>query len=244
MDNSNLRPGHAQIPSDSNRELTTTKALAEAKANMTVLSKIEGVPRQAAQLPIGLAGDTNVRTPCGPRRVENLRPGDLIVTRKDGLQPVRMIWKRTISATEVAADPSLAPVIIKPRAVGPMMPQSTLRLAAAHGMLLPGYRVDGLKDTDVCMVRARDFAQMSEDAMIDRRVSTAEFYNLVFDNHQLFAANGLMVESFLPTPVSVSVLADEDRERLEEIAPGAADGRGNFQPVDCPLLDEHAVLSA
>ena len=66
--------------------------------HMSVLTKIEGVAALESNLPVGLVTGTNVRTPIGPSRVENLRVGDLIVTRRDGLQPLRMIWKRTIAA--------------------------------------------------------------------------------------------------------------------------------------------------
>ena len=74
----------------------------------------------------GLCAGANLRTPCGERRVEFLRKGDLIVTRDAGLQPVRLIWTRTVTAAEIAADPSLAPIVVRPRAVGPMMPKKTV----------------------------------------------------------------------------------------------------------------------
>ena len=212
---------------------------------MSVLTRIEGVAPHSTQLPVGLATGANVRTPCGPRRVENLRPGDLVVTRKDGLQPIRMIWRRTIAATEVAADPSLAPVVIAPRAIGPMMPQAELRIAASHRILLPGYRVEGMRDHDVCMIRARDFAAVSEHAWIDRGNREVSYYNLVFDRHQTFAANGLPVESFLPTPVSVSTLADEEIEALAAVVPGISDGSGiNYPPLNVPVWDETASITA
>lgn len=212
---------------------------------MSVLTKIDGVAPHATQIPVGLATGANVRTPCGPRRVENLRPGDLVVTRNDGLQPVRMIWKRTICATEVAADPSLAPVVISPRAIGPMMPQNELRIAASHGILLPGYRVDGMDATEVCMIRARDFAGQSEDAWIDRSNREVSYYNLVFDKHQTFAANGLPVESFLPTSVAVCSLADEELEALDEVIPGIAKGaKVDYPSLNFPVWDEGASLTA
>ncbi|MEO1026922.1 MAG: Hint domain-containing protein, partial [Pseudomonadota bacterium] len=54
----------------------------------------------------GLCAAANLRTPIGERRVEFLRKGDLVVTRDNGLQPVRLIWQRDISEAEIAADPS------------------------------------------------------------------------------------------------------------------------------------------
>jgi len=210
---------------------------------MSVLSRIEGVAPLRTQLPVGLGTGTNVRTPCGPRRVENLRPGDLVVTRKDGLQPLRMIWKRTIAAAEVAADPSLAPIVLKPRAVGPMMPQAELRLAASQAFLLPGYRVEGLPDGQSCLIRARDFAESSEEAWVDRANREAVYYSLVFDHHQIFAANGLPVESFLPTPMSVAVLDDAARQELDKVVPGAGEGT-NYPALSFPVWDDYASLTA
>ena len=47
---------------------------------MTVMTKVDTgfAPKYASHL-TGLVSGANVRTPCGERRVENLRPGDLIV---------------------------------------------------------------------------------------------------------------------------------------------------------------------
>ena len=58
----------------------------------------------------GLCEGASVRTPCGPRRVEFVRKGDLIVTRDNALQPVRMIWTQTVTAAEVSLEPGKAVV--------------------------------------------------------------------------------------------------------------------------------------
>ena len=218
--------------------------LSWGSTQMTVLTKIEGVASLDASLPLWLAPETNVRTPCGPRRVENLRPGDLIVTRRDGLQPLRMIWKRTIAASEIAADPSLAPVAMKPRAVGPMMPQTELRLAGSHKLLVPGYRLEGLEDTDACLVRARELVNTTDDVWVDRTNRDITYFNLVFDCHQIFAANGLPVESFLPSPTSVCSLEDAVREELGRVLPDlGADGTDYPVPM-YPVWDNEVHLSA
>lgn len=218
--------------------------LSWGSTQMTVLTKIEGVASLDASLPLWLAPETNVRTPCGPRRVENLRPGDLIVTRRDGLQPLRMIWKRTIAASEIAADPSLAPVAMKPRAVGPMMPQTELRLAGSHKLLVPGYRLEGLEDTDACLVRARELVNTTDDVWVDRTNRDITYFNLVFDCHQIFAANGLPVESFLPSPTSVCSLEDAVREELGRVLPDlGADGTDYPAPM-YPVWDNEVHLSA
>ena len=147
---------------------------------------------------IGLCAGANLRTPCGERRVEFLRVGDLVVTRDDGLQPVRMIWTKTVTAAEIAADPSLAPIVIRPRAVGPMMPKKSVSLGAAHRILMPGWRLLDEDDTTNCLIPARDITELSDESFIDRGPEEVVYYNVVFDEPTVFCANGLPVESFSP----------------------------------------------
>ena len=194
---------------------------------MTMMSKFDKA--HSAHGPcLGLAGDANVRTPCGARRVENVRPGDLIVTRDNGLQPVRMVWTRTVTAAEIAADPSLAPVRLKPRAIGPMMPQRDLLVAAAHRVLVPGYRLADMPDTRSCLIAARDIAEASDSAYTDRSVVDMTFYNIVFDDHQAFAANGLPVESYLPSPATVDALDEAVSRDIAELFTKAPDDRPGY----------------
>ena len=99
---------------------------------MTYLKRIEDVAATLKTFQGGMVEGANVRTPCGPRRVELVRPGDLVVTRDVGLQPVRMIWSREVTMAEMTANPDLAPIRLQPRAVGPMMPQHHLSIAPDH----------------------------------------------------------------------------------------------------------------
>lgn len=180
---------------------------------MTVMSKIkDGSCAHSALL--GVTGVANVRTPCGPRRIENVRPGDLIVTRDNGLQPVRMVWTRSVTASDIAADPSVAPVCLKARAIGPMMPQKDLLVAASHRVLVPGYRLADFPDDRSCLIAARDIVEASDETYFDRAVAEMKFYNIVFAEHQVFAANGLPVESYLPSPVTLAQLDETTSQNI------------------------------
>ena len=76
---------------------------------MSYLKKIEDANRTMQVFAGGIVEGANVRTPCGPRRVDLVRPGDLIVTRDNGLQPVRMDWKRDLTAADLAVNSKLDP---------------------------------------------------------------------------------------------------------------------------------------
>ena len=186
---------------------------------VATLSEKEAVTKPGVT---GLCAGANLRTPCGARRVEFLRPGDLVVTRDNGLQPVRMIWTKTVTATEIAADPSLAPIVLRPRAVGPMMPQKTLSVGSAHRLLIPGWRLLDEDDKESCLVPARDIAGLNDSTFIDRAPDEVTYYNVVFDEHEVFAANGLPVESFLPTTTTLQEAPKEVRDDLKKTFPDFA----------------------
>lgn len=203
---------------------------------MNAMSKIGD--RATTPLPaLGLTGSASLRTPCGARRADNLRKGDLIVTRDNGLQAVKLVFTRTVTEAEIAADPSLAPVRLKPRSIGPMMPQRDLLVAPDHKVLVPGYRLADMPDTASYLITARDVAEASDEAFLDRGLGDVTYYNIVFDDHQVFCANGLPVESYVPTEQAVSVLEPDVKADIEATLRKRAD--------DVPLVvPEKYVLPA
>lgn len=203
---------------------------------MTMHSQIAAGPAT------GLAADAQLRTPCGSRRAEFIRPGDLIVTRTNGLQPVRMVWTRTVTESEITADPSLAPVCLSPRAIGPMMPQRDLMVAGDHRLLIPGYRLIDRPDTAAALIPARDIAGTSDAAYVDRAHGDIVYYNLVFDAHQVFAANGLAVESFLVTDASLAAVSAPVRETIEKALPDLGSAQPWQSPLGYPVTSRKAYL--
>lgn len=165
----------------------------------------------------GLCTGANLRTPIGEKHVEFLRVGDLIVTRDNGLQPVRMIWTRTVTAAEIAADPSLAPITLAQRAIGPMMPQKKVSIGGAHRLLVPGWRLDDEEDTENCLVPARDLEGLGEPTETGENDVT--YYNIVFETPQVFCANGLPVESFSPYSEILKIVPKKVCEDLRETFP-------------------------
>lgn len=167
----------------------------------------------------GIGGDAQIRTPFGAKRAEMIRPGDLVVTRDNGLQPVRMIWKRRLSRADMASGSGQVPVRLKPRAIGPMMPTRDLLVAADHRVLVPGYLLSMGDDRQSCLMSAGDLAGASDAAYFDRSTAGVELYTFIFDTHQVLAASGLQVESFLPNASTMSSLTGKLRKDLVSLFP-------------------------
>ncbi len=190
----------------------------------------------------GLAPEAMVRTPCGPRRAEFVRPGDLIVTRGNGLRPVRMVWTQTIDAAALVADPSRAPVRLNPRAIGPMMPQRPLVLAPDHRVWLPPYLVLESDDNRGCLIPARELAGTSDACYMDRNYADRTFYNLVFDRHEIIVVDGLPVETFHPCEGALAHVAAETRDAINARFPSLRSTSEAYPPVGLPTINADAYL--
>ncbi|ARE39759.1 Type I secretion target repeat protein [Rhodovulum sp. P5] len=201
---------------------------------MSFLGRIEDATGVVAAFPGGLAEGTNLRTPCGPRRVEFIRPGDMIVTRTGGLQPVRLVWRRVVRAEDMAIVPGLAPVRLKPRVLGPMMPRQDVLLAPDQEVLIPGWRILDWPDGQTVRVSARDIAGLSDGAYVDCAPDAFVCYQIVFDCPQVITANGLPVVSLCPTAAVLATLGPAERESLLRRFPQLGRDPGAYPPAEFP----------
>ncbi|MBD3677395.1 MAG: Hint domain-containing protein [Rhodobacteraceae bacterium] len=198
----------------------------------------------ACSFPGGVAEGANVRTPCGGRRVEMLRPGDLVVTRDAGLQPVRMVWKRTLESRALVADPSLAPVRFATRALGPMMPQRPVMLAPAQHVLVPAYRIRDRSDSRPCLMAARDIAHSDDGSMFKRSDQPVTFVQIIFDAHHIFCVEGLPVESFRPTRHTLDALDKALQDEVSEVYPGLRKNQEIYPTLDYTVLTDAPLVPA
>jgi hypothetical protein len=210
--------------------------------DLSFQGKIDADGLQCSAFRGGLVEGANVRTPCGLRRIELVRPGDLIVTRSNGLQPVGMIWKRTVSHDDMRLNPVLAPIRLKPRAIGPMMPQRDLLVAQDHRLLIPGFRVAGVPDTTCVLAEAHEIAGTSDSIFVDRSLETVTYYQVVFDSHQILTANGQPVESFLPNASAIATLNTAMRDALVQRYPQLVREPSSYPPADFQIASGFEYL--
>lgn len=159
-----------------------------------------------------LAG-TQIETAHGPRRIEELMIGDLILTMDRGLQPIR--W---IASSTIAGRPEAAPIRFEVGALGNTAP---LLVSPQHRMLLTGWRAELYMGEDEVLVPA---IQLVNDQSI-RQVQQDSFtyYHLMFDTHELIFAAGIPSESFHPGQKAICSMARAAQDELLSIFPQLAD---------------------
>ena len=140
-------------------------------------------------VPCFVAG-TLIRTPQGEVAVEALAPGDLVMTKDDGAQPLRWIGRR-----DVEARAEFAPIRI---AQGTFGAHRDILLSPLHRVLIRDSLAEILFGEPEVLVAARDLVN---DATV-RRVEggRVEYVHLLFDRHQVIYSDGLETESYLPGP--------------------------------------------
>ena len=179
---------------------------------------------------------THIETESGPVAVEDLRPGMGIVTRDEGVQPLRWIGNRT-----VAGHGAFAPIRIR---AGTFGQHDELFLSPLHRILIRDCVAELLFGEAEVLVAARDL--VNDFSVVRDERPQVQYFHLLFDRHQVVFSEGLPTESFLPGPqIKDSFEAEIVREicaLFPEIDPETGDG---YSPAARRMLKryEARVLS-
>ncbi|KIC29845.1 Hint domain-containing protein [Leisingera sp. ANG-M6] len=177
---------------------------------------------------------TRIATSGGLRAIETLRPGDLVMTRDNGLQPVRWISQSTVPATG-----NLAPIRIK---AGQFGAERDLLVSPQHRMLFSGSQASLLFGESEVLVSA---VHMLNDRSIRREPGgTVTYVHVLFGQHEIIYAEGAASESFHPGVQAVSALEEPVREELFCIMPDLRwhSGEGGRTARLCASRCEAALL--
>jgi hypothetical protein len=132
----------------------------------------------------GFTAGTLILTPQGAAFIEDLIPGDLVLTRDHGPQPLRALH-RTLS-------PSRA-VTVAPEAIGPGLPWRHLRLAPSQRVAISGWKAELLFAVDETLVPIGDL--VSDGTVLARTaIGTTVTWQPVFDTTQIIYAEGMEIE--------------------------------------------------
>lgn len=196
------------------------------------------------EIPCFTAG-TRIDTRNGPVAVEDLRPGDMVLTRDNGFLPLVWCGQRRVSDAEMAATEELAPVMIAQGALGNGLPEQAMRVSPQHRMLVTGPRAELMFGEREVLVPAIDMVGLPG---ITRDRSAATYVHIMFDSHQIVRADGAWSESFQPADAAMGGLDAAQRAELLALFPALAkaEGRRAFRSARMILKPQEAraLLSA
>ncbi len=133
------------------------------------------------------AAGTQILLEDGERPVEQIKPGDRVITENGRAAPVRWVGHRHVDLRHVSEKQDLYLVRIKASAFAANMPRRDLLVTQDHCIFIDG----GL-------IPAR---MLVNDASIylDQSIQQFTYYHLELDRHDILLAEGLPTESYLDT---------------------------------------------
>ncbi|MGP9789037.1 Hint domain-containing protein [Roseinatronobacter sp. NSM] len=199
-----------------------------------------------------LTDDDDVTVPCfvagtlidtaqGPRPVEQIVPGDLVMTRDNGYLPVVWAGSRELTQDDVAQNPDYAAVIIRAGALGDGMPQRDLRVSPWHRILISGQRAEVLFGEHEVLVPA---LHLVGQAGIERETAPVHYVHVMFAAHQIIRGEGAWSESFQPGQKTLGGMDDRQRDELLALFPELASMAGQDAYVAARLTLKESEVRA
>lgn len=212
---------------DANEETTFTYTVEDDLGNTDT-----GVV-EVTTTPCFVAG-TLIDTPTGLVAIEHLEPGDLVLTRDSGAQPLR--W---IGSSLRRAEAAEAPVRF---AAGALGDHAELELSPSHRVLIQDQWAEVLFGTSEVLVKAENLVN---DRSITRRRDAAPvtYVHLLFDQHEIICGNGLESESYHPGAETLDSFDSETRAEVLELMGGDLEGYGASARLSLKPFEARALLS-
>jgi hypothetical protein len=135
-------------------------------------------------VPLCYLRGTHLLTPTGEVFVEDLKIGDLVVTRFAGIQKVRWIGRQTYDAAFVRGNPDRVPVCIRAGALENRVPARDLYVSPGHSIL-----VDGQLILARALVNGITITQDWSPVRI-------QYYQIELQAHDCVIAEGAWAETF------------------------------------------------
>lgn len=154
---------------------------------------------------VSFAKGTRITMATGEQKpIEDMQIGDMVLTRDAGAQPVRWIGLATVRA---AGD--FAPIRIR---AGTLANHADLLVSPDHRILVY-QREDriGAGQSEV-MIKVRHL--INGDSVVQESGGFVDYYQLLFDDHQILYAEGLASESLRITPRTRSAVPEHVARRV------------------------------
>lgn len=194
-------------------EIDVKEMLATADASM---------PETCPRTPCFISG-ASIATARGETAIEDLRPGDRILTRDNGYRPLRWIGARHFDAAALTRFAELRPVTIRRGSLGPDMPSRDLTVSPQHRILVSGEAARLLGAESEVLVAACD---LDPAQIVPGFHAEVTYFHLMFDAHEVILADGAWSESFRPDRAALEGLHTAQLREILSIFPELATEAG------------------
>lgn len=173
---------------------------------------------------------TMILTEKGERPIESLRPGDRVITRDHGAQPLRWIGNSTVPGHDKFAPVEIAAHLLD----GARRP---LLVSPQHRVLFGGYQTELYFGEDEVLAAAIHLEDGHDVRRAPCRMVT--YIHVMFDRHEVIYAEGAATESFHAGDVGIAALCHEAREDMFDTMPHLRSNLAAHGPTARTCLKAH-----
>lgn len=201
--------------------------LVQDALDVVVINVAEGDDALAV---VCFAAGTLIATERGEVAIEELRSGDLVFTRDNGLQPIRWIGSRKLRVGALQNNPKLQPIRIKAGALGTGVPAMDLLVSPQHRVLVRSTIAQKMFGTAEVLVAAKQLVLL-DGIDIAEDVQEVEYFHMLFDGHEVVISNGAETESLYTGPEALKSVGKAALEEIFALFPDLADPSYVPQPA-------------
>ncbi|MFV0411508.1 MAG: Hint domain-containing protein [Paracoccus sp. (in: a-proteobacteria)] len=162
--------------------------------------------------------DTLIETACGAVAVQDLSPGDLVVTLDHGLQPIRWTGAQPLSQARLAETPRLRPIRIRAGALAAGVPERDLLVSPQHRVLIRSKIAQRMFDATEILIAAKHLTAIA-GIEIAEDLHEITYFHLLFERHEIVISNGAETESLYTGPEAMKSLSLEARQEIFSLFP-------------------------
>ncbi|MFC6586242.1 Hint domain-containing protein [Sulfitobacter pacificus] len=188
---------------------------------------------------------TKIATPKGERLVQELKVGERVITRDNGIQEIRWVGARDMSGAELEKAPHLKPVLIRQGALGNDLPERDMMVSPNHRVLVANDKTALYFEEREVLVAAKHLTDLEGVDIVE--VSQTTYIHVMFDQHEVILSDGAWTESFQPGDMSLAGIGKEQRQEILELFPelattagieGYASARRSLKKHEAKLITE------
>ncbi|MGJ5618984.1 Hint domain-containing protein [Sulfitobacter sp. MF3-043] len=167
---------------------------------------------------------TRIATIRGEMAVETMKEGDQIITRDNGVRPLRWIGRRDLNRVKLEHMPSHCPILIGQSALGRDAPRRDMLVSPYHHMVITSHLAEVMFGEREVLVAAKHLTRF--DGVDSVQVPAVSYIHLMFDNHEVILADGCWAESFQPGDHSMAGIRSQQRREILALFPELGNSKG------------------
>ncbi len=185
---------------------------------------------------------TLIATPQGERWVEDLKAGDRVITRDNGIQVIRWAGRRDLEGAEMRGAAHLQPIMIRQGALGNNLPERDMMVSPNHRVLVANDKTALYFEDREVLVAAKHLTGLQGVDQVE--ATSISYIHFMFDQHEVVLSDGAWSESFQPGDQTLRGLDNAQRNEIFELFPElkTQEGRGEYAAARRSLKKHEARL--